>query len=91
MLYTKITATITNKIATWEEHYFMVGKVDKDVCVEKMYNMVKFFNDTLQPHESERKLIDVKTSLTYETNIRPAQLIKMNEYCSEMNIMLRTQ
>lgn len=82
MLYTKITATITSKFATWEEFYFMVGQVDDDICIEKMYNMVKYFNDTLQPHECERKLIDVKTSLTYEPTIRPAQLIEMDEYCS---------
>lgn len=82
MLYTKITATITTKFATWEEFYFMVGQVDEDICTEKMCNMVKHFNDTLQPHENERKLIDVKTTLTYEPTIRPAQLIEMDEYCS---------
>lgn len=82
MLYTKITATITSNFATWEEFYFMVGQVDEDICTEKMYNMVKHFNDTLQPHESERKLIDVKITLTYEPTIKPAQLIEMHEYCS---------
>lgn len=82
MLYTKITATITSNFATWEEFYFMVGQVDEDICIEKMYNMVKHFNDTLQSNESERKLIDVKTSLTYEPTIRPAQLIEIDEFCS---------
>ena len=81
MLYTKITATIVNKYSTWEEIYFMKGMVDEDICVEKLYNMVKWYNTTLQPTESERKLIDVKTSLTYEPTIRPYQLIEMEEYC----------
>lgn len=82
MLYTKISTTITSKSTTWEEFYFMKGQVDDDICIEKMYNMVKHFNDTLQPNESERKLIDVKTSLVYEPTIRPTQLIEMDEYCS---------
>lgn len=82
MLYTKITATITSKFTTWEEFYFMEGEVDVDICIKKMNNMVKHFNDTLQPHESERKLIDVKTTLTYKPTIRPSQLLEMDDFCS---------
>lgn len=63
----KMTVSDT-PFGSWEEDISLGGKIPANdgQAIEMAQQEVKYFNDSIRPHERERRLVDVRKIITQE-------------------------